>query len=375
MRLDVLVERVADRLDGGLARQVEMRDLAQRMDAGIGAAGAMDRAPPRRRTARPPPRGPAAPKARSPGAASRRGRCRHIRASACSGAWQDRAGREREAAQEGAGARRRRGRRAAARSSRSAPSPQAMVGASSSTVPGAAPGRPARDRGSEQLDALAPALEPHAGRRVERAHRALERRGRMPPVEPPFLAPQLFRIGRACLPAAAAARAARPRARRAPPAPGARRARPVVSWSAAAVVRGADRHASPPAAIGPVSSPSSICMMVTPVSASPASSARSIGAAPRQRGSSEAWTLRQPRRGAASTAARQDQPIGRDHRGIEPERGEGGGLVGVEPLGHAQRRARPPPPHAAPARAAAGGRARPAAAAGNRRRRCRGRRR
>ena len=40
--------------------------------------------------------------------------------------------------------------------------------------------------------------------------------------------------------------------------------------------------------IGPVSSPGSICMMVTAVSASRASSARSIGAAPRQRGSSEA---------------------------------------------------------------------------------------
>ena len=38
---------------------------------------------------------------------------------------------------------------------------------------------------------------------------------------------------------------------------------------------------------GPVSSPASICMMQTPVSASPASSARWIGAAPRQRGSNE----------------------------------------------------------------------------------------
>ena len=38
------------------------------------------------------------------------------------------------------------------------------------------------------------------------------------------------------------------------------------------------------ATIGPVSSPSSIFMSVTPVSASPASIARAIGAAPRQRG-------------------------------------------------------------------------------------------
>ena len=32
-------------------------------------------------------------------------------------------------------------------------------------------------------------------------------------------------------------------------------------------------------------------MIVTPVSSSPASIARSIGAAPRQRGSSDGWTL------------------------------------------------------------------------------------
>ena len=39
--------------------------------------------------------------------------------------------------------------------------------------------------------------------------------------------------------------------------------------------------------------------MVTPVTSSPASIARWIGAAPRQRGSSEAWMLRQPCRGNA----------------------------------------------------------------------------
>ena len=54
-------------------------------------------------------------------------------------------------------------------------------------------------------------------------------------------------------------------------------------------------------AIAPVSRPSSICMMVTPLSASPAMMARLIGAAPRQRGSSEACTLKQPSRGASST--------------------------------------------------------------------------
>ncbi len=51
--------------------------------------------------------------------------------------------------------------------------------------------------------------------------------------------------------------------------------------------------------VGPVSSPATIRMIVTPVSISPARMARSIGAAPRQRGNSEAWTLKQPSRGAA----------------------------------------------------------------------------
>ena len=46
-----------------------------------------------------------------------------------------------------------------------------------------------------------------------------------------------------------------------------------------------------PAGIGPVSRPASICIKVMPVTSSPASSARAIGAAPRQRGSSDAWML------------------------------------------------------------------------------------
>ncbi len=53
---------------------------------------------------------------------------------------------------------------------------------------------------------------------------------------------------------------------------------------------------------GPVSNPASICIRHTPVSVSPASIARWIGAAPRQRGSNEACTFQQPCVGAASTA-------------------------------------------------------------------------
>ena len=65
-------------------------------------------------------------------------------------------------------------------------------------------------------------------------------------------------------------------------------------------------------------------MIMTPVSASPAMIARLIGAAPRQRGSSEACTLKQPSRGASRIGLRQDQPIGHDHGGIGLVRAECG---------------------------------------------------
>ena len=49
-------------------------------------------------------------------------------------------------------------------------------------------------------------------------------------------------------------------------------------------------------------------MMVTPVMASPANSARCIGAAPRHRGKSEAWMLKQPKWGMASASAGKINP-------------------------------------------------------------------
>ncbi len=60
-------------------------------------------------------------------------------------------------------------------------------------------------------------------------------------------------------------------------------------------------------------------MIDTPVDASPARMARWIGAAPRQRGSSEAWTLTQPRARHLEDVARQDQAVGRhdDHVGLQ----------------------------------------------------------
>jgi hypothetical protein len=60
--------------------------------------------------------------------------------------------------------------------------------------------------------------------------------------------------------------------------------------------------------MSPVSRPASICMMVMPVRASPASMARWIGAAPRQRGSSDAWILIAPCGGTASTQAGRMRP-------------------------------------------------------------------
>ncbi len=55
---------------------------------------------------------------------------------------------------------------------------------------------------------------------------------------------------------------------------------------------------------------------MTPVSVSPAMIARWIGAAPRQRGSSEACRLRQPSRGRIENGLRQDHAVGDDHGGI-----------------------------------------------------------
>ncbi len=49
-------------------------------------------------------------------------------------------------------------------------------------------------------------------------------------------------------------------------------------------------------------------MIVTPDTSSPASTARWIGAAPRQRGNNEAWMFRQPSDGMSSTACGSNNP-------------------------------------------------------------------
>ena len=73
-----------------------------------------------------------------------------------------------------------------------------------------------------------------------------------------------------------------------------------VSWS----VMGIARFISIP----PVSRPASICMIVMPLCVSPASIARWMGAAPRQRGNNEAWMLMQPRGGNARMACGKIKP-------------------------------------------------------------------
>ena len=60
--------------------------------------------------------------------------------------------------------------------------------------------------------------------------------------------------------------------------------------------------------MSPVSIPSSIRMIVAPVSESPASSACCTGAAPRHRGSSDAWTLMHPEGGMARTSGGRMSP-------------------------------------------------------------------
>jgi hypothetical protein len=61
-------------------------------------------------------------------------------------------------------------------------------------------------------------------------------------------------------------------------------------------------------ATGPLSNPSSIFITITPVSESPAMIARLIGAAPRQRGNSEACRLNAPKGKSSRTALGRIKP-------------------------------------------------------------------
>ncbi len=98
------------------------------------------------------------------------------------------------------------------------------------------------------------------------------------------------------------------------------------------------------AIIAPASSALTTRMMVTPVSRSPSMIARSIGEAPRHRGSSEACTLTMPSRGRASSGLGQQPAVGGDHAEV---RLEGAGRVeevlAREPGRLQHRHARPIP--------------------------------
>ena len=151
------------------------------------------------------------------------------------------------------------------------------------------------DFGREDADPLAVMLEKGARRRVERPDLALDLLGGAGEIEPRLVLLDLGRVGRARFGLRASGRRDNVRAARR-----AISAAPIPASSAVsspAVLR--STSAGSTASIGPVSRPRSICMMVIPVRLSPARIARWIGAAPRQRGSSEAWTLRQPWSGAA----------------------------------------------------------------------------
>ena len=158
--------------------------------------------------------------------------------------------------------------------------------------------------GAPGLHAVPVHEHPRSGPRVARADEARQVDRRHVGVDPELLDAELVGVGRlarsagsdrSCRGGAACRRAAACRAPRA--ARAARRPSPP---------RRSDVRTRP--YTGPVSSPSSSCMTHTPVSSSPASIARSTGAAPRQRGSSEKWRFTNPCRVAARSSGGRSWP-------------------------------------------------------------------
>ena len=175
---------------------------------------------------------------------------------------------------------------------RTAPSAQATVSRSSMTSPGAPAPSAGAERSSFSRSALPPSTISHqAPGKGDRPRIWLWTCARRTcPVDARLRLVDLPGIDRRPLRAAASKPACRPRAF---PAPRPSGARPPASAGRAIRlpsrrVRSRDARSS---ATGPVSSPSSIFITIMPVSWSPAMIARWMGAAPRQRGSSEAWPL------------------------------------------------------------------------------------
>ena len=101
------------------------------------------------------------------------------------------------------------------------------------------------------------------------------------------------------------------------------------------------------ASIGPASSSCTTRMIVTPVTGSPAITARCTGAAPRYFGSSDACTLIMPSRGMREQRVRQDPPVCRDHAEVGLQRGDRREKLFVLELRAAEapeRRSGPPAP-------------------------------
>ena len=99
---------------------------------------------------------------------------------------------------------------------RSAPDPQAIDSRSSSTVPGGSPTVSRQRRCGEHSDVFAAEFEERARPRVERAHPPLQLLGGLPPVEPALLAEDFWRVGDAVLRLRPGRQARRAPPRRAP---------------------------------------------------------------------------------------------------------------------------------------------------------------
>ena len=264
---------------------------------------------------------------------------------------------QRRAAQEFLGLHRPARRRAAARGG--APRPRRRRPSADRRAPCRARRRPRRrvERSTLTRAGLAGQLEPGAGKRRQAADLVVHLPARLAPSRCASRPCRSCRVGDAVLRLRRELqRAALERAERAHHQVGAERA----------PARRAVRRPSCRAPIGdalgqrdgPVSRPSSICMTMTPVSASPAMIARWIGAAPRQRGSSEACTLKQPSGTRLEDRLRQDQAIGDDHRGIGADaRGRPPAASAVfSDAGVSTGKAEARAPRARPATAAAPGR-------------------
>ena len=201
--------------------------------------------------------------------------------------------------------------------------PSAVASASrpscSTRLPGASPGRPAA------TDAARTATRPRSVSTNEPGHGSWARTCR-----------SSSRAGRAGSSRPSSRRNGRVTVRRRSPArvPSSRAIEPAARRSSASrsAPSAAARASSPgarsvpssgharAATIGPVSMPSSMRMIVTPASASPAAIVAGIGVAPRWRGSSDGCRLRIPCGGRSRSAPRDDLAVVGEHAEVRSQR-------------------------------------------------------